>query len=59
MISLGGVMEFRAGVGMEQISERVGFTVTADFLARMGFTPAATDKSAKQAPSARRLRGAR
>ncbi len=30
-----------------QISERVGFTVTADFLARMGFTPAATDKSAK------------
>ena len=30
-----------------QISERLGFTVTADFLARMGFTPAATDKAAK------------
>lgn len=30
-----------------QISERLGFTVTADFLGRMGFTPAATDKSAK------------
>ena len=30
-----------------QISERLGFTVTADFLARMGFPIVATDKSAK------------
>jgi len=30
-----------------QIAERLGFTVTADFLQRMGFPPAATDKSAK------------
>jgi len=29
------------------ISERLGFTVTADFLARMGFQPAATEKAAK------------
>lgn len=30
-----------------QISERLGFDVRADFLARLGFAPAATDKSAK------------
>ena len=30
-----------------QISERLGFTVTADFLASLGFTPAAVDKAAK------------
>lgn len=30
-----------------QISERLGFTVTADFLTSLGFPPAATDKSAK------------
>jgi predicted phage-related endonuclease len=30
-----------------QICERLGFTMTADFLARLGFAPAATDKSAK------------
>lgn len=30
-----------------QISERLGFTVTADFLGRLGFQPAATDKAAK------------
>jgi hypothetical protein len=30
-----------------QIGERLGFPLTADFLARLGFAPAATDKSAK------------
>jgi predicted phage-related endonuclease len=30
-----------------QIGERLGFAVTADFLASLGFPPAATDKSAK------------
>lgn len=30
-----------------QINERLGFTVTADFLTSLGFPPAATDKSAK------------
>jgi exodeoxyribonuclease (lambda-induced) len=30
-----------------QIVDRLGFTVTADFLARLGFVPAATEKSAK------------
>jgi predicted phage-related endonuclease len=30
-----------------QISDRLGFTVTADFLTTLGFPPAATDKSAK------------
>ncbi len=30
-----------------QISERLGFTVTADFMAKLGFAPAATDKAAK------------
>jgi putative phage-type endonuclease len=30
-----------------QIGERLGFTVTADFLMSLGFPPAATDKSAK------------
>lgn len=30
-----------------QIAERLGFPLTADFLARLGFAPAATDKSAK------------
>jgi len=30
-----------------QISERLGFTVTADFLTKLGFAPAATDKAAK------------
>lgn len=30
-----------------QINERLGFTVTADFLTNLGFSPAATDKSAK------------
>jgi predicted phage-related endonuclease len=30
-----------------QISERLGFVVTADFLGTLGFPPAATDKSAK------------
>lgn len=29
------------------ISERLGFTVTADFLASLGFTPAATEKNSK------------
>lgn len=30
-----------------QITDRLGFTVTADFLARLGFAPAAVDKAAK------------
>lgn len=30
-----------------QISERLGFTVTADFMLTLGFAPAATDKAAK------------
>lgn len=30
-----------------QISERIGWTVTADLLTRLGFPPAATDKNAK------------
>lgn len=30
-----------------QINERLGFTITADFLSSLGFPPAATDKSAK------------
>lgn len=30
-----------------QISERLGFTITADFLSSLGFAPAATDKNAK------------
>lgn len=30
-----------------QITQRLGFTVTADFLSSLGFAPAATDKSAK------------
>ena len=30
-----------------QISERLGFQVTGEFLARLGFPPAATDKNAK------------
>jgi hypothetical protein len=30
-----------------QIGERLGFTVTADFLLSLGFAPAATDKAAK------------
>lgn len=30
-----------------QIGERLGFPLTADFLSRLGFAPAATDKSAK------------
>lgn len=30
-----------------QISERLGFTVTADFVSSLGFAPAATDKAAK------------
>ena len=30
-----------------QISERLGFTLTADFMRQLGFEPAATDKAAK------------
>lgn len=30
-----------------QIGERLGFSLTADFLSRLGFDPAATDKAAK------------
>jgi hypothetical protein len=30
-----------------QICERLGFTMTADFLASLGFAPAATEKAAK------------
>jgi len=36
-----------ATMRLGQISERLGFTVTADFLAGLGFEPCATDKSAK------------
>jgi len=36
-----------ATMRLGQISERLGFTVTADFLAGLGFDPCATDKAAK------------
>lgn len=36
-----------ATMRLGQISERLGFTVTADFLSTLGFEPCATDKSAK------------
>jgi putative phage-type endonuclease len=36
-----------ATMRLGQISERLGFTVTADFLSSLGFEPCATDKNAK------------
>lgn len=34
-------------IKLGQISERLGFTLTADFIASLGFSPAATEKAAK------------
>lgn len=36
-----------SGLRLGQIAERLGFPLTADFLAKLGFAPVATDKSAK------------
>ncbi|MEO0002453.1 MAG: hypothetical protein RLZZ22_145 [Pseudomonadota bacterium] len=36
-----------AMIKLGQISERLGFTLTADFIASLGFSPAATEKAAK------------
>jgi putative phage-type endonuclease len=36
-----------AMIKLGQIGERLGFTLTADFLAALGFAPAATEKAAK------------
>lgn len=35
------------GLRLGQIAERLGFPLTAEFLAKLGFAPVATDKSAK------------
>jgi len=50
----GGLVSFKADaiptlptLRLGQISERLGFTVTADFVSSLGFAPAATDKAAK------------
>ena len=32
---------------LDQIAERLGFTLTADFLKQLGFEPAATDRASK------------
>ena len=34
-------------IRLDQICERLGFALTADFLRHLGFEPAATDKAAK------------
>ena len=42
----------KLGGAVESVLTRLGFTLTADFLASLGFKPVATDKSAKLYPEA-------
>jgi hypothetical protein len=46
-ISMGELLVSAPTLRLGQISERLGFTVTADFMLLLGFAPAATDKAAK------------